>query len=255
MGGNVFKDFDKSPLTRSIKLEDIPDTVAYLEKVTGLDFTLDKDDTGVPIKWLGSTGRKSESGDLDLSVDERQIDKDTLIHALISSGFTRQEIRKTGDNVHLMTPIKGDKSKGFVQTDFMFTSDPEWQHFSIKSGLEGSEYRGEHRHILLASIARARGFKYSPKNGLVDEETNEVITKDPNTIAKKLLGQMATVKDLANVESIINVVEKLDNYNDLVAQARETLGKQGITLPEAFTFESSKTGTTQWFRKMMNRIK
>ena len=31
-GGNVFKDADKNPLTQRIKREQIPSTIAYLEK-------------------------------------------------------------------------------------------------------------------------------------------------------------------------------------------------------------------------------
>jgi hypothetical protein len=48
----------------------------------------------------------------------------------------------------------------------------------------------------------------------------------------------------------------LPNYEELVAGARETLGKQGITLPEnVISFESAMTGTPSWFRKMMEQIK
>jgi hypothetical protein len=78
---------------------------------------------------------------------------------------------------------------------------------------------------------------------------------DWNVIAKKLLGLTATVKDIRNVDSIINYIEKLPNYEELIAAARETLGRQGIKLPEQITFESAHTGTPQCFRKMMARIK
>ena len=118
-------------------------------------------------------------------------------------------------------------------------------------------YRGEHRHILLSSIARARGLKYSPKFGLLHADTNEPLDHgdDWNVIAKQLLGQTATVKDIRTVDSIINYIEKLPNYEELIASARETLGRQGVSLPEAIKFESAQTGTPQWFRRMMSRIK
>lgn len=254
-GGNVFKGPDKQPLTRRIKLEEIPGTIAYLEKITGLDFTMDKDEEGVPIKWLGTTGRKEDSGDLDLSVDENEIDKGALIDALVAAGFDKTSVKKSGDSVHLKTPINGDESQGFAQTDFMFSGDPQWQQFSVRGGQAGSPFSGEHKHILLASIARARGFKYSYKNGLMDPATDTTITKDPNKIAKDLLGQTATPKDLTSVENILNYVKKLPNYDELVAAARETLSRQGMDLPQKETLESYHPGSIGWMRKLINIVR
>jgi hypothetical protein len=51
-------------------------------------------------------------------------------------------------------------------------------------------------------------------------------------------------------------IKKLPNYEELVAGARETLGKQGISLPEnTISFESKQTGTPAWFRRMMEAVK
>lgn len=255
-GGNVFKSADKQPLTRRITREEIPGTIAYLEKITGLDFSMDKDEEGVPIKWLGTTGRKADSGDLDLSVDEKEIDKKALVTALLGAGFDKTQVKMSGDSVHLMTPILGDGANGYAQTDFMFSADTAWQQGSMLGGREGSQFRGEHRHIILASLARARGLKYSYKNGLVDPETNQTVDngKDFNFIAKTLLGQTATAKTLRSAESIIEFAKKLPNYEELVAAARETLGKQGIELPKADQIESYQPGSAGWFRSVINKI-
>ena len=137
----------------------------------------------------------------------------------------------------------------------MFSSDPSWQQFSVRGGEEGSPYSGEHKHILLASIARAKGFKYSYKNGLMDPTTNETITKDPNQMAKMLLGQMASAKDLTSVERIINVVKKLPNYEELVGAAKETLSKSGVELPKLEAVESYQPGSSSWFRKIIEIVK
>ena len=53
-GGNVFKDAQGKPLTQRINRDDVPATVAWLEKVTGIKFPQDR--------WLGSTGRATSSG-------------------------------------------------------------------------------------------------------------------------------------------------------------------------------------------------
>lgn len=255
-GGNVFKDADKNPLTQRIKREQIPSTIAYLEKETGVDFSLDKDEEGVPIKWLGTTGRKTDSGDLDLSVDAREIDKKEFAQKLIGI-FGKDSVKLSGDSVHLKTPIEGDPAKGFAQTDFMFSTNPKFQQGSMIGSGPDSPYRGEHRHILLSSIARARGMKYSPKSGLVDPETNEVVPNgdDWNVIAKQLLGQTATVKDIRSVESIINYIKKLPNYEELIAAAQETLGRSGIELPKKEAIESFQPGTIGWMRQMIDIVK
>jgi hypothetical protein len=253
-GGNVFKGPDKEPLTRRIKRDEIPSTIAYLEQQTGIDFSMDKDEEGVPVKWLGTTGRKQDSGDLDLSVDAREIDKKEFAAKLVGI-FGKDSVKLSGDSVHLKTPINGDPDLGFAQTDFMFSDDPTFQQFSIRGGLEGSPYKGEHRHILLSSIARARGMKYSAKNGLVDPETDEILTKDPNKMAKDLLGQTATVNDIKSFESIIAYIKKLPNYDELVSAAKETLAKQGMELPENKRIETFQPGSIGWMRQMIDLIK
>lgn len=255
-GGNVFKALDKTPLTQRIKQQQIPSTIAYLEKSTGIDFSLDKDEAGVPIKWLGTTGRKADSGDLDLSVDAREIDKKEFAQKLIAI-FGKDSVKLSGDNVHLKTPIEGNPENGFAQTDFMFSTNPKFQQGSMIGSGPDSPYRGEHRHILLSSIARARGMKYSPKSGLVDPETNEPLPNgdDWNAIAKQLLGQTATVKDIRSVESIINYIKKLPNYEELIAAAKETLGRSGIELPKKEAVESYQPGTIGWMRQMIEIVK
>lgn len=256
-GGNVFKDpSTKEPLTRRIKREEIPGTIAFLEKSTSIDFSMDKDEEGVPIKWLGTTGRKTDSGDLDLSVDAKEVDKKEFASKLISI-FGKDSVKLSGDNVHLKTPIDGNPDLGFAQTDFMFSANPKFQQGSMLGGTADSPYRGEHRHIVLSSIARARGLKYSPKFGLVDPESNEPITggDDWNKIAKDLLGQTATIKDLRSVESIVNYIKKLPNYEELISAAQETLAKQGVELPKKEAIESYQPGTIGWMRQMIDICK
>ncbi len=255
-GGNVFKDAEKNPLTQRIKREQIPSTIAYLEKETGIDFTLDKDEAGVPIRWLGTTGRKVDSGDLDLSVDAREIDKKEFAQKLIGI-FGKDSVKLSGDNVHLKTPIEGNPTNGFAQTDFMFSMNPKFQQGSMIGSGPDSPYRGEHRHILLSSIARARGMKYSPKNGLVDPETNETVPNgdDWNVIAKQLLGQTATIKDIRSVETIINYIKKLPNYEELISAAQETLGRSGIELPKKEALEHYTPNSPSWMRKIIDIVK
>ena len=249
-GGNVFKDDAGTVLTVRINKADVMPTIQWLETVTGLELT---------DNLLGSTGKKETSGDLDIAINANEVDKNEFATKLSQyiekqGGNPKEWVRKSGVSVHFKTPIKGNKENGYVQADFMF-GEPNWMKWSLQGGKEGSDYTGAHRHMLLSSIARAKGMKWSAHNGLMSGDGVELITKDPNEIAKKLLGQMANPKDLENVESIINVIMKLPNYEDLVAKARVDLAKDGVELPKAAQIESYQTGTVSWFRKMIESVK
>ena len=207
---------------------------------------------------LGTTGKKSTSGDLDLAIDANEVNKNEFANKLADyikkqGGDPKQWIKKSGISVHFKTPIRGDEANGYVQADFMF-GERDWMKWSMQGGREGSNLKGAHRHIILASIAKNKGMKWSFQNGLMNRETNDIITKDPNEIAKKLLGQTATPKDLQDPEAIIDYIIKLPNYEELIADARETLKKDGVELPVAGTVESYQPGTSAWFRRMIEVV-
>ena len=229
-GGNVFKNAD------GIARDNVVPTVQWLEQLTGLSLV---------DNMLGTTGKKESSGDLDLAVDATKVTKDVLVQQLLAKGIDKADIRKTGDSVHLKTPILGDPNNGYVQTDFMF-GNPEWQRWSLRGAGEGSPYKGVHRQILMASIAKAQGMKWSYKNGLVDRETNQVISQNPAEIAQKLVG--GTPADLESVETIVAKIKPRADYEQLVADAREAFAKDNIQLPES---KQVVEGSAVWFRNFM----
>ncbi len=143
---------------------------------------------------LGTTGKKADSGDLDLGVDKNKVDQNALISKLTANGIDKADIKKSGTNVHVKTPIAGDSKNGFVQSDFMFNDDVDFMKFSMQGGAKDSPYKGVHKHLVLASIAKAQGMKWSYLNGLVDRATNKVISKNPSEIATKLLGPGAKLR-------------------------------------------------------------
>ena len=239
-GGNVFKNEKGEPLTQRINLADVVPTVKWLEKLTGLNLV---------DNMLGSTGRKATSGDLDLGIDETKIDKQTLITQLLRNGVNQEDLRKSGDSVHYKAPILGDANNGFVQVDFMF-GDPKWQQFSLMGSPEGSPFKGLHRHILLSSIAKHLGLKWSQKYGLISRASNEVITKDPAEIADKLLG--GTVKDMQSVETIINKIKNDPNYEQLVKDAKDSFEKDNLVLPESNG--NILPGTAAWFKQWTYKL-
>ena len=250
-GGNVFKtEPEKELIAQRIATPDVDPTIKWLEKVIG--FEIDEQDL------LGTTGKKNHpsgkfelnsSGDLDINIDENEVSKQALINKLtvwaksqgiadadiMNKGRSKQDgwIHNAGDQVHFRTPIKGDANNGYVQTDFMFTLKPDFQRGAKRGGTE--EYGGALRAMLLASLARGRGYKMSPKFGLLDPNNGDAVVADTwDKIAVLLLGQGATEEDTHTVESMIAFLRKNEpNYEELIAQFEFQLEKAGKKLPEA----------------------
>jgi len=233
-GGNVFKTKTGEPLTQRINRQDVPATIRWIEQVTGIEFPRDR--------WLGSTGKKPTSGDLDLAVDLNEVSKEQLAGILTqfvqSQGLDPREYVSKRGEVHLRTPIGGDANRGFVQTDFMFFPDLDWGGF-FYSGGEDSEYKGMNRNVLMSSIAKQLGLKVGA-NGMFSRATNELVRggMDPDYVATVLLGRGATRDNLKNVESIYAALSNDPDREAKVADFREYLAKEGMREPEMTVRES-----------------
>ena len=255
-GGNIFKT-EQGAITQRIATKDVQASIDFIEKITGL--TYDEED------WLGTTGKKidpdgefekNSSGDLDLNTDANKISKEQLIVKLTawlkSQGVDDAEImnvgrKKTdgwikdaGDQVHFRTPIAGSDKNGFVQTDFMFTNNPDFQRGAKRGGT--AQFGGTDRAILLSAIARGRGLKFSPKFGLVDPaKGDEVIAATWDKIAPLLLGKGAKEPDTHTVETMLAKLKSDPNYEQLIAPWKETMAKAGKEVPESKTPTGYKT--------------
>jgi hypothetical protein len=69
---------------------------------------------------------------------------------------------------------------------------------------------------MIADLAKQKGMKWSPYKGLVNRETNELVSNNLDEIAKELLGPNAGAADLGSVESIVKAnpaaQEVVDKY-------------------------------------------
>ena len=264
-GGNVFKT-EQGAITQRIATADVQGSIDFIEKITGLTF--DEED------WLGTTGKKNDpdgafeknsSGDLDLNTDSNKVSKEQLIAKLSawlkSQGVPEEDImnqgrKKTdgwihnaGDQIHFRTPIKGSDKNGFVQTDFMFTSNPNFQRGAKRGGT--AQFGGKDRAILLSAVARGRGLKFSPKFGLVDPEQGDKVIADTwDKIAPVLLGKGAKEADTHTVETMLAKLKSDPNYEELIAPWKEAMEKAGKEVPE-----SSPTGYATLEDKQLDRIK
>lgn len=229
-GGNVFKDADGRPVTQRINQTDVKSTLAWLEElVPGLD---------LQNNTLGSTGIKATSGDLDIAVDSGQVTKEQMVAQLTrwaqSHGFKPEEwVRKSGTAVHFRTPINGNPAQGFVQTDFMFLQNIPWSKFVLGAMPADSKYKGKERNVLMNSIAKSMGYKLNQIAGIADRNTNEIITDDPDAVAKMLLNKTATRQDLASVETILQALSTDPQREAKLADFREHMKREGLPFLES----------------------
>jgi hypothetical protein len=217
-GGNIFN------TTGRIERKDVVPTVQHLEKITGLPLV---------DNMLGSTGKAADSGDIDLVVDSNVISKAELESKL--QAYWKQHsvdtvgTKKSGISVHFLSPVwdsSGKETGKYVQVDFMLHDDPEYLKFFYASN-ETAPYKGRDRNILLSAIAKHTGHSLS-MSGLSDRETKAQITRDPDDIAKIILGKTAVADDLHNISAIAKKLITIygpEQAKEIVKDAEATTGK------------------------------
>lgn len=238
-GGKTFRDTEGNILTQPIAREDIMPTVQWLEKITGLDLVGEQRDAGgVPVMWLGSTGRTAMSGDLDFAVVDatKQQVQQRLVDYMNQHNLepANQWIKAVKQKeINFRAPIAGDPKNGYVQVDFNFYEDPDsaqWAKFYMSGTSAG--FKGMHRNVLLSSLAKAQGLKVGA-NGMIHRDSNEPVPggKDPDTVAQTLLGPGHSAADLSTVERIYAAVENHPDRDAMLADFGDFLQKQGLSEP------------------------
>lgn len=221
-GGNVWKG-----TTKRIEKKSVLPTVKFLEKITGLPLV---------DNMLGSTGLKDTSGDIDLAVDKTKHSKEELILKLTSwaeSNELTAYVKKTGYSVHFRAPIEGNPHMGFTQVDFMFVPNPEFSRWSMRPQ-ENTKYQNSIRNIILASVAKYYGLKWSMLSGLSAREGAKEIPdelgRNPAEISKILFGPKAAPDTVNTVESILTTLMNDPQRDAKMAEANETIERLGLIL-------------------------
>jgi hypothetical protein len=250
-GGNVFKKPDGSPATQRIAQTDVRPTLAWLdEMLPGLD---------LQNNTLGSTGVKDTSGDLDVAVDANRVTKDQLEQRLkawaVGNGLKPEEyVKKTGTAVHFLTPITGRPDQGYVQTDFMFLNNVPWSKFVLSAMPADSQYKGRERNVLMNSIAKSMGYKLNQVAGIADRATNQVISDDPDQVAKMLLNKGATREDLSSVESILAALAKDPKRDAKLADFRAHMERAGLPFEQPMAENTELYTEVNFLAKLRDRI-
>lgn len=162
-GGNVFKDEEN---VTTIKKKDIPDTIKYISRISGISEN--------DLYPLGSVGKAAVSGDIDLAIDINNHDPESVhAHMCEKLGKSHCSYNKGTRIGSYLIPIAGDINNSFVQVDFMFVPNVEWASFAFFSAGDSSKYKGVIRTILLSAVAASLNkpgtdyFEYAPDGSLI----------------------------------------------------------------------------------------
>jgi hypothetical protein len=136
---------------------------------------------------------------------------------------------KSGSSVHVKTNI-GNSAQ---QVDIMVVDQGNTaQKFHVHDIPKDSPYKGVHKQLAIAYLAKQNGMKWSPYKGLLDRETNELVANELDEIAKQILGSGASAKDLGSLESILAAMPK-DKADSVLADLKANNPKQfGETLAD-----------------------
>tara|TARA_B100000963_G_scaffold9788_1_gene7666 strand:- start:1082 stop:1855 length:774 start_codon:yes stop_codon:yes gene_type:complete len=218
-GGNIFPD------SVSFDHKIIPNLMQQINSVLAKTNT-----KAIPIGSGATPTPGKMSGDLDMIVDladlqnafnmqdqEAKVIRKKLRQQFDLAGFNTGQ---SGTSVHVEVPI-GDNTH---QIDIMIVANAETaSKFHTHNIPQGSKFKGVNKMITIAKLAKEKGMKWSPYKGLVNRDTNELISSNLDDIAKRLLGPNARGQDLGSVESILSALGK-EAGDALLADLRDDPG-------------------------------
>lgn len=245
-GGNVFADV--TPFDHA----NVPEILNKLQRAIA--------DTGIRLIPVGSAATPKpgkKSGDMDVIADEEQVlkyfgakDAKTARKALndyvASKGF---QTAQSGINVHVRVPVGTEAH----QVDIMVTQKAEKiSKFHTHDIPDKSPYKGVNKQLMLAILAKQRGYMWSAWQGLFSRtpegKKGDFISDDLDEIAQVLLGDNASSKNLGSVEAILKSLPD-EQAQALLARAEEDPNWQ----PKKQ--EKVDEGPQNWFRDIMDRLK
>jgi hypothetical protein len=243
-GGNVFANatpFDHKDVPAILK------TVNSALRGTGIEV--------IPVGSAATPRPGKKSGDMDVLADEGAVmhyfkakDAKTARRALNDYIKSKHlETAQTGINVHVNVPVGQEHH----QVDIMVTAKAhKIAKFHTHDIPAGSPYKGVNKQLLMAFLAKDKGYMWSAWQGLFarDPATGkkaDFVTDDLAKIAEILTGR-AEPAVLGSVESILAALPQ--------QQATELLARGKADPNWTEVKQESKVGTNEWFRNMLNRL-
>lgn len=217
-GGNVFANAE--PFDH----KDVPEILRVINDALN--------DTGIQAIPVGSAATPrpgQQSGDMDVIVDEAAVleyfkAKDAKSGRKALNDFIQQqglETAQSGINVHVNVPV----GQQHHQVDIMVTANaPTVAKFHTHNIPANSPYKGVNKQLILAMLAKQKGYMWSAWQGLFDRneqgKKGDFVSDDLDTIANVLLGQGTSSKDLGSVEAILGALPP-DIAEPLLDRARQ----------------------------------
>lgn len=247
-GGNVFA--DATPFDH----KDVP---AILKSINSA-----LEGTGIRAIPVGSAATPTpgkQSGDMDVIVDEKAVldyfkakdaktARKSLNDYMASKGF---QTAQSGINVHVRVPVGGEAH----QVDVMVSANAEKvSKFHTHSIPAGSPYKGVNKQLILAILAKTKGYMWSAWQGLFSRneegKKGDFVSDDMDTIAKTLFGKQASAKDLGSVESILAALPKQE-ADALLSKAKEDPNWKEVPVKQEHI---AQEGTSEWFSYIKGMI-
>jgi hypothetical protein len=138
---------EKSGTVRATK-HDFDAALSFVSKNTGIEIQILKN------QLLGSgrltiMGKQKDSGDIDIAIDEKTVNRDDIISAMTKATGIDPYI--TGGNTYsFAVPTTADRK---VQVDLMFVPNIKWAKYAYHSS-ENSKYKSAIRNELLHSALK-----------------------------------------------------------------------------------------------------
>ena len=146
---------------------------------------------------LGSTGKKPDSGDIDLALNQSILNGSILYNLIkLNERCTINGILSCINTInynmlHIAYPQSGGNKK--VQIDLLITKYPEFTKFFMFSPTpQESKYKGAHRNQLLSSIAKIlsyRPLEFDENKNVVKWEQNDITDDGFYSMVKTLVDE------------------------------------------------------------------
>lgn len=244
-GGNVWPDvtpFDHKDVPAILK------TVNDSLSKTGIK--------AIPVGSAATPKPGKTSGDMDVIVDEKSVldffkAKDAKTGRKALSDYIKThglETAQSGINVHVKVPVEGS----FAQVDIMVTANAEKvSKFHTHNIPAGSPYKGVNKQLILAILAKQKGYMWSAWQGLFSRtpegKKGDFITDDMAEIAEILTGQ----KNAAVMGSVESV---LDALSDSEAAALLAKAKEDPNWKEVTKTEGIRENSSEWFAALTSLL-
>lgn len=156
------------------------------------------------------------------------------------------ETAQAGVNIFVRVPYKD----GYYQVDLeCIRKVPKVSRYHQHNIPKGSPYKGVSKQLMLAILAKQKGYVYSAWEGLFvrtsDNRKGELVADDWDEIAERLVG----VKNGAAIDSVEAITKALppDQARTLLATAKQD--KNWVERPQP-----ARIGTNEWFRRMLEKL-